>query len=345
MLAKRAALGDHVAAKRVITSREICSTFVPFALAKLKAYDVDRYISQRRAEGASENTISKELIALRASLKLARRAGIWRGDPSAVCPIGFAPEYKPRRRFLTQDQVQKLLGALTQDRAAAVAFMVATSAEWGAVCRAERGDVDLGNWRVLVRGTKRTTRWRTVPLVTHVQRSLIEYAVAHAQGVGPMLFLPWANARRDLGLACDKVGIEPCSPNDLRRTCATWLRQDGAPPDLIAPVMGHADTRMVERVYGRLPLQDLEQRLAATLQTAANRYERPRSDDTGTKPSCSVFAADGSDSRGSEGSAGLRASKRAQKNPRNAGFRGAQGRNRTADTGIFNAEAEGRKQC
>lgn len=136
--------------------------------------------------------------------------------------------------------------------------MVATSAEWGAVCRAERADVDTENWRVLIRGTKRTTRWRTVPLVTVAQRSLIEYALTHARGKDAMLFLRWQNARRDLLVACDRVGIEPCSPNDLRRTCATWLRQDGAPPDLIAPVMGHADTRMVERVYGRLPVQDLE---------------------------------------------------------------------------------------
>jgi site-specific recombinase XerC len=114
-------------------------TSAPFPLAKLKAYDVDRYISKRRAEGASESTISKELIALRASLKLARRAGIWRGDPAAVCPIAFAPEYKPRRRFLTEDELSRLLGALSHDHAAAVAFMVATSAEWGAVCSAERG--------------------------------------------------------------------------------------------------------------------------------------------------------------------------------------------------------------
>jgi hypothetical protein len=104
--------------------------------------------------------------------------------------------------------------------------------------------------------------------------------------------------------------IKPCSPNDLRRTCATWLRQDGAPPDLIAPVMGHVDTRMVERVYGRLPLQDREQRLTATLQSAAASYERPRSDDTGTKPACSAFAADDSDSSGRDE---LSARKRAQK--------------------------------
>jgi integrase len=127
--------------------------------------------------------------------------------------------------------------------------MVATSAEWGAVGRAMRADIDTTTWRVLVRGTKRTTRWRTVPLVSQTQRSLIRYVLEHAQGKGGALFLPWGNARRDLVQACDKVGILPCSPNDLRRTCATWLRQDGAPPDLIAPVMGHVDTRMVERVY------------------------------------------------------------------------------------------------
>jgi|GEM_PF-3742039 len=29
--------------------------------------------------------------------------------------------------------------------------------------------------------------------------------------------------------------------------------------------MGHADTRMVERVYGRMPIDDLERRLAAAI--------------------------------------------------------------------------------
>jgi integrase len=62
------------------------------------------------------------------------------------------------------------------------------------------------------------------------------------QGVEGLLFLPWQNVRRDLAQACDRAGIEPCTPNDLRRTCATWLRQAGAAPDLIAPVMGHTDT-------------------------------------------------------------------------------------------------------
>jgi integrase len=102
-------------------------------------------------------------------------------------------------------------------------------------------------------------RWCRV--VSEVARSLLEYALAYAGGDG-LLFRRWSNVRRDLHAACAAVKIPPCSPNDLRRTCATWLRAAGASPDLIAPVMGHADTRMVERVYGRLPLEDLRRRLA-----------------------------------------------------------------------------------
>lgn len=61
-----------------------------------------------------------------------------------------------------------------------------------------------------------------------------------------------------------------------RRTCATWLRAQGAPPDLIAPVMGHADSRMVERAYGRLPTDALARRLAAATgqQRICNRQGR-----------------------------------------------------------------------
>jgi integrase len=70
-----------------------------------------------------------------------------------------------------------LLAELTDDRAAAVAFIVATAAEWGAVERARREDIELDQRRVLVRGTKRTTRWRIVPLVSDEQRSLIKHAL------------------------------------------------------------------------------------------------------------------------------------------------------------------------
>ncbi|MDB4985918.1 MAG: integrase family protein [Myxococcaceae bacterium] len=256
---------------RILESNS-AGAYVPFPLAKLHARNVDAFISQRRAEGAGENTISKELTALRAALKLAKRAGIWKGDVDAVLPIGFAPEYKPRDRALTYAEAQRLLAELTPDRAARVAFIVATSANWNESERARREDVAKDLTTAIIRGTKNAARHREVPIVSNDQRSLLEHALTYAQGPGDPLFTPWLNVRRDLHAACERAKIPPISPNDLRRTCATWLRAQGAPPHLIAPVLGHVDSRMVERVYGRLPIDQLAARLSAELGQNSRPY-------------------------------------------------------------------------
>jgi hypothetical protein len=70
---------------------------------------------------------------------------------------------------------------------------------------------------------------------------------------------------RSEGLGDRHAGIERCSPNDLRRTFATWMRADGVPPNLIGSMMGHADSRMVERVYARLGIEALGAAVAQAL--------------------------------------------------------------------------------
>ena len=239
--------------------------YAAFVLRDLRAHHVDGYISRRRAEGVSEHTIAKELTALRAALKLAKRAGLWRGDPAEVCPIAFAPEYKPRERALRETEVDALIAALPPDRAARVAFIVATSACWSETEHARRGDAMRDLSQVLIRGTKRRARLRHVPVVSALQRRLLAFALEHAGGEGEALFAPWSNVRRDLTDACVRAGIERCSPNDLRRTCATLLRAAGARVDDLAPLMGHADSRMLVQVYARLSTRELAHRIEESL--------------------------------------------------------------------------------
>lgn len=104
---------------------------------------------------------------------------------------------------------------------------------------------------VLLRGTKRKTRFRTAPIVGPAQKSLIALALEHASGAGGALFLPWANVRRDLADACTAAKIEWCGPNDRLRTFASWQVGAGVTLFPIAQAMAHKDTRMLERVYGR----------------------------------------------------------------------------------------------
>jgi hypothetical protein len=74
--------------------------------------------------------------------------------------------------------------------------------------------------------------------------------------------------RRDLIEPCKRVGIERCSPNDLRRTYGRWMRIAAFPDEIIAPTMGHADTRMLERVYGKLSPEELSRRLLLHVRAA-----------------------------------------------------------------------------
>jgi hypothetical protein len=172
-----------------------------------------------------------------------------------------------------------------------VAFIVATSACWRETELARRGDVGEGLATVLLRGTKRKTRFRTAPIVSPAQKSLLAYALEHARGIGDALFLPWANGRRDLIDACEDATIERCSPNDLRRTFASWQVEAGVPLFPIAQAMGHKDTRMLERVYGR----QTPERLAALMARAMGL----------TQDVCSRVVAAAPDPAGSGGSDGL----------------------------------------
>jgi integrase len=211
---------------------------------------LDAYVSIRRREIATptmDHTIYKELTVIRAALKLAKRQGLWRGDVEAVVPH-LSPRYQPTKKWYSPDQLDKLLAELEADDAARAAFVVATSAELRATKLAERADV--GQHLVEVRGTKRTSRRRTVPIVTDWQRSLIVYALEHARGAGPLLFKRSDEEFRGaLRYAARRAGLPHVTPNDLRRTYSTWLRAAGARSENVWPTMGHTDGRMLERTY------------------------------------------------------------------------------------------------
>ena len=67
---------------------------------------------------------------------------------------------------------------------------------------------------------------------------------------------------RDLPDACARAGVPRVTLNDLRRTFASWSVQAGVPAKVIANLMGHTSTRMVDLVYGRVGPSDYEAAIA-----------------------------------------------------------------------------------
>lgn len=220
-------------------------------LGELTAAMVDHFIAMRTSEGAERTTIGKELTTLRVALKLAKRRGELVVDVDAIMPVGWAVGYKPRARVLRRAaDLQRLVNALLPDRAAHMAFMLATGARYAESIRARRSDIDLEGGMVRIRGTKTAGAAATIPLVWW-QITILRMVVDVTPDSGPM-FRGWGNVGRELPDACRGIGLEPLTPNDLRRTCATWLRAQGVEPSLLAGVLRHRDSRMVERVYGRI---------------------------------------------------------------------------------------------
>lgn len=154
---------------------------------------VDSFIETRLKEGAARHTIQKELVALRGTLKVAKRRGDFKCDIGAMMPDGFSSGYKPRVRFLNGDEAQRLLAELTPDRAARCVHPRDRRA-LERVRPRQRIDIDWRREIVHLRGTKTEGADRAVPIVgasfdllTHVER--------YAEGIGGLLFRPWANTR------------------------------------------------------------------------------------------------------------------------------------------------------
>lgn len=218
------------------------------------------YIKQRGEEGAARGTIHKEIVTMRQALYAALEAKRIRFDPR-ICFPRFKVRYKPKERWLTPDEFSKLLTAFgTSDdpvmhrqgsphRQLWLLLAVYTGGRDSEVDGLRWEDIDWRGRTIRIRGTKTQGSDRTLPLQPVLAAVLGPIKESAGYVVGE-----WGNVRRDLHAACAKrrADIPPCSPNDLRRTFATWLANMGTPESVVAKMLGHGSSMMVRRVYAQI---------------------------------------------------------------------------------------------
>lgn len=222
---------------------------------RLKLEDLEGYVGARRAAGVHDRTIVKELGTLRAAMRRARRSGLVRVELHRIWP-DLDAQYVPGTRWLHPGELERVLAKLPERRRQVVELLVYTGArdaEWNRLklCHI--------NWRdrlLELPGTKTEGARRAIPFAEHPALAELLRQRAPAR-IGGRLFSHWTNIRRDLRRACELAKVPSCSPNDLRRTFATWLRIAGVEVDRIAKLLGHANSRLVEKVYGQLPPEAL----------------------------------------------------------------------------------------
>jgi integrase len=216
-------------------------------MSAIDAALVREYIARREGEGVKSHTVKMELATLTRVIKVGRHLGKFHRTIEQVMPTKYGSGHVPRKRWLTGDELGRLLAQVPKFRAAHLAFIVAVGARWGESVRARAEDVNEDRSLVLLRGTKTPDAWAQVP-VTDVTRGLFDFALDNAPSKAP-LFRPWGKAGRDIKAACKRAGIAPCSPNDLRRSMGHWYLHSGLTPKQIGPMLRHTTDHLAQTTY------------------------------------------------------------------------------------------------
>ncbi len=253
-------------------ARHISRLIGPWLLDNVDRETVERYIATRLGEVAARHSVHKELVVLRGAIDSANQRKRTK-TPASVVPR-FRSGYVPRTTYLTPDQFLSLVDNLVpppparakpgtlkrrearkQSRALYCLLVALASPRHGEVMALRWEHVDLA------RGVLRVPKGKTVSRVVAIHPVLRPWLEGMRRDTGPVCE-PWSNLRRDIPAACKRAGIPRCTPNDLRRTFASWLVQSGISTLVVSRLLGHSSTRMVDLVYGQLD----EATLAAAIQ-------------------------------------------------------------------------------
>jgi len=197
------------------------------------------------------------LTYLKAALNHAWRASLVPSDDAWRRVKPFRAVDAPVIRYLTQDEIRRLLNTCEGAFRDLVHAALLTGCRYGELCRLKIADYNPDVETLTIREAK-TGQVRHVTL-TGEAPELIERLIA-GRSPGDMLFKRddgrgWKRAEqlRPMRDACKRAGIEPAVGfHVLRHTHASILAMQAVPMAVVARQLGHSDTRMTERHYAHL---------------------------------------------------------------------------------------------
>jgi integrase len=210
---------------------------------------VRAYIAKRRHAERANGTIDKELRQLRAALAWAVKENWIERAPYIDTPGGGAP----RQRWLTRAEAEKLIAAAEEPHVRLFILLgLHTGARCGAILDLTWDRVDLDRGLVIFPPVASNSRKRSsvVPMNATLHSALAEACEqALTDWVIEFRGRPVGRVTKGFTRAVRRAGITQCTIHDLRRTCASWLVQEGASFAQVAAYLGDTE-EVIRRHYG-----------------------------------------------------------------------------------------------
>ena len=265
-------IAEHLHTKRASSAKEdramingrILPVLKHMKVGAVEYADIDGLHKKITREGKPYRA-NRVLALLNKMFSLAVR---WKMRSDNPCKGVARNQEEPRERFLTKDELGRIVRALAEfdDKEAANAIMLAllTGARRGEVLRAswEQFDLTEGIWTKPSAHTKRKKAHR-VPLSAHALQ-LLQAMRAAAPSDATNLFANCirvdgrVDIRRPWERLCEAVGVEGLRFHDLRHSYASLLASSGLSLPIIGSLLGHTQAQTTQR-YAHLlddPLRD-----------------------------------------------------------------------------------------
>ncbi len=231
-----------------IGSRQLLSQLGDAVVAELTPDRQARLVAELRAAGRSGGTVSRILSVLRAALKHAEKFQLLTKAPF----IFDVPKGQPRDRVLTVAELRSLFRHASPHLQVFIVFAIGTAARRSAILELTPGRCSLARRRIDLNpgGRAQTKKHRAVvplapALAPWVEAATGEYLVEyHGQPVASIK-TAWREARIRAGLGPD------VTPNTIRHTVATMLREEGVPEAQCAAFLGHRWSNSTTEGYAK----------------------------------------------------------------------------------------------
>lgn len=217
------------------------------------------YIDARRAgkigRPSQDGTIKREMVVLRAAVNHAVKAKRLTHDDAPF--IAMPNESPPRDRWLTADEIDKLLEAALQGRSPDkpypriyrfIVLALATASRKTAILQLTKSQVDLERRLIHFnpKGRRQTNKRRPPVPISDELLPIITKMVKDAKG--DLLLDKTGDVYESFDAAVKRAGLVDVTPHTLRHTWATLAAQNGVSLLDIAAVLGDSYAT-VERTY------------------------------------------------------------------------------------------------
>lgn len=207
------------------------------------------------------DTANRHLNDLKAALNLAYSEGPASNDRAWRSVKPFRAVSAARVRYLSTDEVTRLLNAAPGDLRALIQGALLTGARLNDVCMMRVGDFMPDASAVIV-GNRKAQYAGKAPFPCYLNDEGIRFFKSQTAGREPLerMFLradgePFTrhDVYRPMAATNEGARLDPTATfHTLRHTYASHAVMAGVPLMVVAQNLGHSDTRMVEKHYGHL---------------------------------------------------------------------------------------------